>query len=106
MSRVACETATKTGVVILLGEITTHAYVNFDELVRRVVKEIGYDSSEKGFDGNTCAVLSAIASQSPDIDMGVSKSFEAKGGDNDNNDDENFFLHFQATYYTVEFFVY
>jgi S-adenosylmethionine synthetase len=81
MSRVACETATKTGVVILLGEITTHAYVNFDELVRRVVKEIGYDSSEKGFDGNTCAVLSAIASQSPDIDMGVSKSLEAKGGD-------------------------
>ena len=65
MSRVACETAVKTGFVALLGEITTHAYVNFDELVRRVVNEIGYDSSEKGFDGNTCAVLSAIASQSP-----------------------------------------
>lgn len=85
-SRVACETATKTGYVMLLGEITTHAFVNFDELVRKIVKEIGYDSSEKGFDGNTCGVLSAIASQSPDIDMGVSKSLEAKGGDDDQID--------------------
>jgi S-adenosylmethionine synthetase len=80
-SRVACETATKTGYVMLLGEITTQAFVNFDELVRKVINEIGYDASEKGFDGNTCGVLSAIASQSPDIDMGVSKSMEAKGGD-------------------------
>src|SRR5512145_2018609 len=86
MSRVACETATKTGFIMLLGEITAEAFVNFDELVRKIIKEIGYDSSEKGFDGNTCGVLSAIASQSPDIDMGVSKSLEAKGGDKDKID--------------------
>jgi len=80
-SRVACETATKTGYIMLLGEITTKAVINFDELVRKVVLEIGYDRAKKGFDGNTCGVLSAIASQSPDIDMGVSKSLEAKSGD-------------------------
>jgi S-adenosylmethionine synthetase len=85
-SRVACETATKTGYVMLLGEITTKAFVNFDELVRKVVTEIGYDRAKKGFDGNTCGVLSAIASQSPDIDMGVSQSLEAKGGDQDDID--------------------
>jgi len=81
MSRVACETAVKTGFVALLGEITTTAYVNFDELVRRVVNEIGYDSSDKGFDGNTCAVISAIASQSPDIALGVDHAMEDKSGE-------------------------
>ncbi len=80
-SRVACETATKTGFVMLLGEITTNANFNYDELVRKVVNEIGYDSSEKGFDGNTCGVQVAIAKQSGDIAMGVDKALEAKAGE-------------------------
>ena len=79
-SRVACETATKTGFVALLGEITTQAFVNFDDLVRKVVLEIGYDNSDKGFDGHTCAVLTAIASQSPDIAMGVDHALESRNG--------------------------
>ncbi|HUF40190.1 MAG TPA: methionine adenosyltransferase, partial [Anaerolineales bacterium] len=79
-SRVACETATKTGYVMLLGEITTKARINFDELVRRVVCDIGYDSSEKGFDGGSCGVQVAVSQQSGDIAMGVDKSLEAKDG--------------------------
>ena len=80
-SRVACETATKTGFVALLGEITTRAQINYDELVRRVINEIGYDSSAKGMDGNSCGVLVAIAQQSGDIAMGVNKALEAKAGE-------------------------
>jgi S-adenosylmethionine synthetase len=89
MSRVACETAVKTGFVALLGEITTNAYVNFDELVRKVVNEIGYDSSDKGFDGNTCAVLSAVASQSADIALGVDHALEDKSGEMTDKDIEH-----------------
>jgi S-adenosylmethionine synthetase len=88
-SRVACETATKTGFVMVLGEITTNAFVNFDDLVRKVVKEIGYDDSAKGFDGNTCAVLSAIASQSADIAMGVDHAMEDKSGEMKDKDIEH-----------------
>ena len=81
LSRVACETATKTGLILLLGEITTRAQVNFDELVRRVIQEIGYDDSDKGLDAATCAVLLALAKQSGDIAMGVNKALEAKSGE-------------------------
>ena len=81
MSRVACEVTTKTGYVILAGEITTKGYVNFDELARQVIINIGYDRGKKGFDGYTCAVLSAISEQSGDIAMGVNKSLEAKSGE-------------------------
>jgi len=80
-SRVACEVATKTGFVILLGEITTRATINFDELVRKVIIGIGYDNSDKGLDGNSCGVLVAIAKQSSDIAMGVDKALEAKTGE-------------------------
>ena len=87
-SRVACEVATKTGFIMALGEITTTGFANFDELVRKVVTEIGYDSSEKGFDGNTCGVMIALANQSPDIALGVDQSKEAKEGEMDDTDIE------------------
>lgn len=86
MSRVACETATCTGFVLVTGEITTKAYVDIPRIVRDTVKEIGYDKSEYGFDGNTCAVFTAIDEQSGDIAMGVDKALEAKlSGDNSEN---------------------
>ena len=78
MSRVACETAACTGFVLVTGEITTSAYVDIQKVVRDTVKEIGYDKSAYGFDGNTCAVLVAIDEQSSDIAMGVDKALEAK----------------------------
>ncbi len=78
MSRVACETAACTGFVLVTGEITTKAYVDIPKIVRDTVKEIGYDKSEYGFDGNTCAVFTAIDEQSSDIAMGVDKALEAR----------------------------
>ena len=83
-SRVACESATKTGYVMLLGEITTNAQINYDEIVRKTVAEIGYDNTDKGFDYQTCGVLVAIAKQSGDIAQGVNESLEHKKGENNN----------------------
>ena len=77
-SRVACESVSCTGFVLVTGEITTNAYVDMAKIVRETVKEIGYDKSEYGFDGNTCAVLVSIDEQSSDIAMGVDKALEAK----------------------------
>ena len=86
MSRVACETATCTGFVLVTGEITTKAYVDIPKIVRDTVKEIGYNKSEYGFDGNTCAVFTAIDEQSGDIAMGVDKALEAKLSNADNSE--------------------
>ena len=83
MSRVACETATTTGLVLVMGEITTKANIDIPQIVRNTVTTIGYDSSEKGFDGNTCAVMVALDKQSADIAMGVDKALEAKNGEED-----------------------
>jgi S-adenosylmethionine synthetase len=80
MGRVACEVATTTGMVMVLGEITTNCYVDIAKVVRGVVKDIGYDSPHYGFDYESCGVLNGITAQSADIDMGVSKSQEAKEG--------------------------
>ena len=79
-ARVACETLTKTGMVVLAGEITTSADVDYEQIARRVVCDIGYTSSDIGFDGNTCAVLNALGKQSPDINQGVDRGDrEAQG---------------------------
>ncbi len=83
MSRVACETTCTTGQVMVMGEITTKAQVDIPAIVRKTVNEIGYDDDKKGFNGNTCAVLTAIDKQSPDIAMGVDKSYELKNNEED-----------------------
>ena len=81
MSRVACETAACTGFILVTGEITTKAQLDIPAIVRKTVKEIGYDDAATGFDGNTCAVMVALDQQSPDIAMGVDKALEAKSGE-------------------------
>ena len=81
MSRVACETLTNTGFVMIMGEITTKANVDITQIVRDTICEIGYTDSKMGFDGNSCAVMVALDKQSPDIAMGVDKALEAREGD-------------------------
>ncbi|MFR3729645.1 methionine adenosyltransferase [Lacrimispora sp.] len=78
MSRVACETCTTTGIVMVMGEITTHAYVDIQKIVRQTVKEIGYDSAKSGFDSETCGVMVVLDEQSKDIALGVDRALEAK----------------------------
>ena len=85
-ARVACECCTTTGMVLVMGEITTSCYVDIQAIVRKTVCEIGYDRPEYGFDGNTCAVITSIHEQSPDIAMGVDNSLEAREGQADDGD--------------------
>lgn len=82
-SRVACETTVTTGMVHIMGEISTKATVDVTEIARNVIKEIGYDNSQCGFDGNNCAILTSLDAQSADIAMGVDASYELKDGEND-----------------------
>ncbi|MCH5210834.1 MAG: methionine adenosyltransferase [Oscillospiraceae bacterium] len=88
MARVACETTCTTGIISIMGEITTSCYVDFPKLARQVVLDIGYDRAKYGFDGTTCAVVTAIDEQSPDIAQGVNSGYENReegGGDDDNS---------------------
>ncbi len=85
-ARVACETACTTGMVLVMGEISTNCYVDIPSVVRRTVCEIGYDRPEYGFDGNSCAVLTAIDEQSADIALGVDNSLESKAGESSDGD--------------------
>lgn len=83
MSRVACETCTTTGLVVILGEITTNATIDYQQIVRETVREIGYDRAKYGFDCDTCGIINSIHTQSADIALGVDKSLEAKNGESD-----------------------
>ena len=85
-ARVACESICTTGMVLVMGEISTECYVDIPAVVRRTVREIGYDRPEYGFDGNTCAVLTTIDEQSPDIARGVDRSLESRTGAGEEND--------------------
>ena len=88
MARVACETATTTGLVLVAGEITTSAWIDMPAIVRKTIEQVGYINADYGFDYRTCGVVTSIGKQSPDIDMGVSHSLETKGGVAILSDDE------------------
>ncbi|MGN1421401.1 MAG: methionine adenosyltransferase [Eubacterium sp.] len=83
MSRVACETTCTTGQVLIMGEITTNAQIDIPAVARKIICDIGYDDDKKGFNGNTCAILTALDKQSTDIAMGVDKSYELKNSEED-----------------------
>ena len=87
MSRVACEACCTTGVVLIMGEISTECYVDIPKIARRVIADIGYVGQDNGFDGRSCAVLTVIDEQSVDIAMGVDKAFESKAGSVEDNDE-------------------
>ena len=87
MARVACETATTTGIVFVMGEITTSAYVDIESVVRDTLREIGYNRAKFGFDSETCSVITSIHGQSTDIALGVDKAYEAKKGEDDSRFD-------------------
>src|SRR5215470_13133231 len=80
VARVACETATTTGLVLVAGEITTSAWIDMPAVVRKTIEQVGYISAEYGFEERTCGVVSSMGKQSPDIEMGVRTSFETKNG--------------------------
>lgn len=82
----ACETIATTGMVLVMGEISTRCYVDIPKIARGVIRDIGYNDAGQGFDGDTCAVLTAIDEQSPDIAMGVNEALEARAGDGDRYD--------------------
>lgn len=86
MARVACETMTSTGLIMIAGEITTNCYVDLDKIARETVREIGYDRAKYGFDCDSCSVLTSLKGQSPDIAQGVNSSLEARNGEADSDD--------------------
>src|SRR5438105_7086201 len=88
LARVACETATTTGLVLVAGEITTSAWIDIPAIVRKTIEQVGYINADYGFDYRTCGVVTSIGKQSPDIDMGVSRSVEMKSNTEQLSEDE------------------